>query len=137
MNSNDGMILWILGGAGVFLLYSAYVNQEPQALLASQLEGTAANAPISNYTGSRKVATATTPDGKTHNTEPGDGGYITGDPPSSRLQEGYTPGGIVPSGYRQDISGTYNMVDSTGRLIGVIPNQYQRTPQLYIPPVSA
>lgn len=138
MNSNDGMVMWLLGGAGVFLLYSAYKNQQPQALLASHINGTPANAPISNYTATQ-VPTITGPDGKTHNTAPGDGGYITTEPPSSRLIPGYEGGsGAVLGGYstRKDISGTFNLINAAGRMIGVVPDNYQKSPQLYIPNVS-
>jgi hypothetical protein len=132
VNSNDGMVMWLLGGAGVFLLYSAYKNQQPQALLASHINGTPADAPISNYTATT-VPTITGPDGKTWNTAPGDGGYITTDPPTPEQPYGsQTPYMLGGYGTRQDVSGTHNIVDSTGRMIGVVPANYQGTPGLYI-----
>lgn len=136
MNSNDGMVMWLLGGAGVFLLYSAYKNQQPQALLTAHINGTEPAAPISNYTATQ-VPTVKTPDGTTHNTAPGDGGYITTEPPTPGNPSGSNPGYMLGSwGTRKDISGTYNLIDASGKMIGVVPDNYQKTPGLYIPAVS-
>jgi hypothetical protein len=129
--------MWLLGGTGVFLLYSAYKNQQPQALLTAHINGTESAAPISNYTAT-KVSTVKTPDGTTHNTEPGDGGYITSDPPTPGNPSGSNPGYVL-GGYRtrKDVSGTYNLIDASGRMLGVVPPNYQGTPGLYIPAVNA
>lgn len=129
--------MWLLGGTGVFLLYAAYKNQQPQALLTAHINGTESAAPISNYTGAT-VSTVKTPDGTTHNTEPGDGGYITTDPPTPGNPSGSGNGGLMLGSWntRKDISGTYNLIDASGRMIGVVPDQYQGTPNLYIPAVS-
>ena len=137
MNSNDGMIMWLLGGTGVFLLYSAYKNQQPQALLTAHINGTESAAPISNYTATT-IPTVKTPDGTTHNTAPGDGGYITTDPPTPGNPYGSGNGGAVLGSYgtRRDISGTSYLVDSSGRMIGVVPDKYQSNPNLYIPAVK-
>lgn len=45
MDGKDGLILWTLGGAGVLLLYAAYANKSPRAVLASTLGTPAAAAP--------------------------------------------------------------------------------------------
>lgn len=124
MNSNDGMVMWLLGGAGVFLLYSAYKNQQPQALLASYVNGQSVEAPISNYGGSQ------TP----RNPAP----YVPA--PGEKGLDTFAHNGLIaPSSTstRQDISGTWNVVDASGRMIGVVPDRYQNTPSLYIPAVSA
>lgn len=44
MNSKDGLLLWVLGTAGVFFIYSAYKNLSPNAVLHSYFTGTPATA---------------------------------------------------------------------------------------------
>ena len=78
MADNRGIVLWTLFGTGVFLLYAAYKNQNPQTLLLNHLNGTTTNQPIS---GNPTVPTITDAQGNTWNTAPGNGGYITTDPP--------------------------------------------------------
>ena len=127
MNSNDGMVMWLLGGTGVFLLYSAYKNQQPQALLASYVNGEPADKPISNYGGSSVPSSATPPSGF-GDLKKGVNGLIPG---------GSTAGlDVSASRLRKDVSGTYYNTDSSGRIGGVIPDSYQRTPNLYIPLVE-
>lgn len=127
MNSNDGMVMWLLGGTGVFLLYSAYKNQQPQALLATYVNGETATAPISTYGVTSPGANIANPNDGTDKT-PGVG--INTFP---TLGTTYGTGGLKT---RQDISGTWNLIDRAGRMIGVVPDNYQKTPNLYIPAVS-
>lgn len=44
MNGQDGLILWVLGGAGTLFLYAAYTKQHPGTVLAKTL-GTVDPAP--------------------------------------------------------------------------------------------
>jgi hypothetical protein len=37
MDGRDGLLLWVLGGAGVLFLYAAYSKQHPGAVLAKTL----------------------------------------------------------------------------------------------------
>lgn len=37
MKGADGLILWVLGGAGVLFLYAAYKNRSPQDVLTGYL----------------------------------------------------------------------------------------------------
>ena len=116
MNTQNGLLLWVLGGAGVLFLYAAYKNQNPQTILANHLQGTAVSNPISSY-GNASVPTAVK-DGKTYNTKPGNGPYITTEPP--------VPGGV---------SGGSNLglyADANGNPVGVIPAVYQNNPNLFI-----
>jgi len=101
------MILWLLGGTGVFLLYAAYINQQPQALITALVNGEKSTAPISNYT-TGTVPTVTTPDGKTYNTAPGDGGYITTEPPTPSRPNG------------TDKGKTGVLMNSRGEIYGVV-----------------
>ena len=126
MNSNDGMVMWLLGGTGVFLLYSAYKNQQPQALLTKYVNGGSADKPISNYGGS-SVPSSATPSSGFGDLKKGVDGLIPG---------GSTAGLDVHASTRQDISGTYYSTDSRGSIISVIPDNYQKTPNLYIPLVE-
>lgn len=127
MNSNDGMVMWLLGGTGVFLLYSAYKNQKPQALLATYVNGKEVAAPISTY-GATATPTPANPDGTA--TEPKRA------EPGAGIDTFPAPRGTGTYGTRKDISGTWNLTDSKGMLIGVVPDQYQGTPNLYIPQVA-
>lgn len=43
MSGRDGLLLWVLGGAGVLFLYAAYTKQHPAAVLSKTL-GTAPEA---------------------------------------------------------------------------------------------
>jgi len=47
MGGRDGLLLWVLGGAGVLFLYAAYTKQHPAAVLAKTL-GTAPDASASD-----------------------------------------------------------------------------------------
>lgn len=133
MNQNDGMILWILGGAGVFLIYAAYKNQAPQALLESHITGKPVDKPISNYTATQ-IPTVTDSDGKTWNTKPGDGEWITTDPP---IPGGDPYTGKELAGLRRDITGTWYSTDTQGRIASVIPAYYQKNPALFAGTVNA
>lgn len=111
--------MWLLGGTGVFLIYAAYKNQQPQALLESHISGKAVDKPISNYTTST-VPTITGPNG-TYNTAPGDGGYITTDPPTPENPWG-SGGGTMLGG----------LLDSAGKIIGTVPAGYKKSVGTFI-----
>lgn len=50
MFGTNGLIIWLLGGAGTFLLYSSISNQKPQDVLAKYLGSpTAQPTPISTW----------------------------------------------------------------------------------------
>jgi hypothetical protein len=117
------MVMWLLGGTGVFLLYSAYKNQKPQALLVTYVNGSGDAAPISTFGVTTPTTPAATPQGNI--AKPGAG-----------IDTFPAPKGLDTYGTRQDVSGTWNLLDSAGRFIGVVPQNYQRTPQLYIPAVT-
>jgi len=135
---NRGMILWTLGGAGIFLIYAAYKNQNPQTLLLNHLNGSADSNPISKPTA--PVPTITDSQGKTWNTAPGDGGYITTDPPTPAHPYGSGGGGTVLGSYANvapDLNGRYNVIDGNGLIIASVPNVYQRNAASYIPAAFA
>lgn len=129
--NNRGMILWTLGGAGVFLIYAAYKNQNPQTLLLNHLNGTNDSKPISVPT---TVPTITDSQGKTWNTAPGDGGYITTDPPTPGAPAGSNTGPLASyPGVSPGRDGVYNLVDRNGLILGTVPTRYQNSPATYIP----
>lgn len=131
MADNRGLVLWTLCGAGVFLLYAAYKNQSPQTLLLNHLNGGSTVNPIS---GAPTVPTITDAQGKTWNTAPGDGGYVTSDPP---VPGGSTPGYMLGSNHvARDQNGVYNVVDGNGLIIAVVPAAYQSNPSAYHVPVN-
>ena len=127
--------MWLLGGTGVFLLYSAYKNQKPQALLATYVNGTETATPISTY-GKAATATGANPDGTPKKAEPGAGFDTFPTPKKAAPGAGLDTFSMPRTSTRQDISGTWNLIDSAGRMIGVVPADYQKTPQLYIPAVT-
>lgn len=132
MSENRGLILWTLCGAGVFLIYAAYKNQNPQTLLLNHLNGGNAVNPISTPT---TVPTVTDSQGKTWNTAPGDGGWVTSDPPTPGHPYGSTSGGGVLEGYNRvvpDMNGVYNIVDNTGIIVAQVPDAYQHSAGTYI-----
>lgn len=45
MGGRDGLLLWVLGGAGVLFLYAAYTKQHPAAVLSKTLGTDAAATP--------------------------------------------------------------------------------------------
>jgi hypothetical protein len=53
MNSKDGLLLWVLGTAGIFLIYAAYKNVSPGALLSGYFTGVSAvpNAASKGFSG--------------------------------------------------------------------------------------
>jgi hypothetical protein len=134
MGENRGLILWTLCGAGVFLLYAAYKNQQPQTLLLNHLNGSTDSAPISTST---VVPTVTDSTGKTWNTAPGDGGFITSDPPTPDAPYGSKPN-VQVQGFTHvvpDLNGRFNVVDSNGLILATVPDAYQGSAATYIPTV--
>lgn len=45
MESRDGLLLWVLGGAGILFLYSAWSKQHPAAVLGKTLGTATSTAP--------------------------------------------------------------------------------------------
>jgi len=45
MDGKNGLILWILGGAGVLFMYSAYKAKSPKDVLVSVIDGTSTAEP--------------------------------------------------------------------------------------------
>lgn len=135
MADNRGMILWTLGGAGVFLIYAAYKNQNPQTLLLNHLNGSADSNPISVPTA--PVPTAVDNQGKSWNTAPGDGGYVSTDPPTPAQPYGSSNAPMMSYGnVAPDLNGQYNVIDGNGLIIASVPNAYQRNASSYIPAVN-
>lgn len=56
MNSSNGIVLWSMGAAGTLLVYSAYKNLKPQAVLAHYFTGTAYTASDSIQAGKPNVS---------------------------------------------------------------------------------
>jgi hypothetical protein len=66
----NGLIIWLLGGAGTFLLYSSISNQKPQDVLGKYLGSPTKNpTPISSWTDPN--APAGTPGSNSHIEAPG------------------------------------------------------------------
>ena len=59
MDGKNGMILWVLGGAGILFLYSAYKAKSPQEVLRNSLNGATGPqtaTPIQEFPGTRNTS---------------------------------------------------------------------------------
>lgn len=74
MFGTNGLIIWLLGGAGTFLLYSAISNQKPQDVLTKYL-GSTSKTPgaISTWKSPTVVAATGGATGKGSSAAPGAG----------------------------------------------------------------
>lgn len=108
MDSQGGLVVWILGGAGVLFLYAAYSKQHPAAVLGKTL-GTAAG--TSPAAAARDTANGGPVPGSKSPRESADGG----------------PVGTVTRG------GVSYIVDGRGNPVGVVPAPYQGGSKAYIP----
>lgn len=121
MADNRGLILWTLGGAGVFLLYAAYKNASPQGLLVKHLGGPADVAPLSGGVPASPSAPASPAPG-------------TQAPPAGPDAPSWNNDSLASSHIAKDGSGTYYALDNSGNPVAVIPGYYQTHPGLYIRP---
>lgn len=108
MNQN-GLVLWVLGGAGVTLLYAAYKGKSPLTVLTNHVAGGGATpAP---------VPPPATP-APSASTQPASGYSING--------TSYTVG--------QDANGQQYVYDQNGSPVATLPTTYATHPASYIPP---
>lgn len=110
MSGANAVVLWVLGGAGTLLLYSAVKNQSPQKTLLNSINvntNSAAASPVYQSPGGVMKPVAST--------IPGDG---------AATQQGYWQG---PDKY-----GSQNLYSGSGQLIGVVPPNYSQSPGTYI-----
>lgn len=115
MSGTNAVVLWVLGGAGTLLLYSAVKNQSPTKTLLTGLNvntNSAAASPVSNYQAPGTV--------KPVANIPGDG---------SAQVNGYWQGA--------DKWGSQNLYSSDGRIVGVVDASYSKSPGTYIMPQDA
>lgn len=139
--AGKGLLVWLAGGVGVFLLYSAVSDQTPLSLIKSYLGsgspekfpvGGGGSAPtpfkpspsplspfyVAPYTGSpldpNMGLDAPGTNGSKGSPSQGSGSpFETG---------GYTGGGV------------YDLIDANGNNLGAIPAAYQNNPNAYVPP---
>lgn len=132
MANSKGILVWIAGGAGVFLLYSAVSNKTPSSLLLSYLGGgtptpfpTAAGGSDTNYQdplfGPAPPKSMTTP------LKPGQL------PDTGSKGPQYLPDGSQLLSYH-DPNQVYDLIDANGRNLGAIPAAYQNNPNAFVPP---
>lgn len=109
MDAKTGMLLWVAGGAGVFLLWSGATNRTNLGEnLASYVNGKAQPQP-----GAPKA----------------DGSGFD-NPVGGSFAEPSTGG---PNRVQQDVTGTYYIYDSNGNMLEKIPDIYQSRPYSYRP----
>lgn len=100
MNTQNGLLLWVLGGAGVLFLYAAYKNQNPQTILLNHLQGTATGKTANPGAGVEAQA----------KTAPAPAGVSGGAFPGLYADKYGNPIGVIPAGYR----GNPNLYIATG-----------------------
>lgn len=108
--ASNAVILWVLGGAGALLLYSAVKNQHPETVLLSSLQmggNAAAASPIAPNPG----------------TNPEFHG-VASIPAQGNTPQGYWKG--------TDRYGENTLYSGTGQIIGTVPTQYNQSPATYI-----
>lgn len=121
MDSKNGMILWVMGGAGVFLLWSGITNRMDLGKnLASYVNGEKPPAPAGKSSDTYSDGSPK-PDGPGEFTG-GVGGY-------------FGPGNEAPLSTHigQDVSGTYYVYDQNMNIVEQVPDAYQDNPNAYVP----
>lgn len=129
-----GLLIWIAGGTGVFLLYSAVSDQTPLSLIQSYLgsgkpspfavASAAATAPSIDRTPGGLLPPGVLPD-----LPPVAG---PGQTPDTSPKNPYVPGGGSLSSYTG--GDVYDLIDANGNNMGAIPPAYQNNPLAYVPP---
>jgi hypothetical protein len=117
---NKGMILWTLSGVGVFLIYAAYKNKSPQALLVHHLQGGNSATPVAPVAAitSGNLTDAGNP---VNPGTVGNAGQLANSPAYTTLA---------------DYSGQYNLIAPNGSIIAAVPGAYQSSAATYIPPAG-
>lgn len=105
MDGTDGMVLWVLAGAGVTLIYSAIKHKSPLSVLTNHLA-----APSNSSPSSSSDAGTTAPTGTVAPASEGKP-YSVGKAPD----------------------GTMYVYDGNGSPISVLPANYASSPSTYIP----
>lgn len=119
MAGRDGLILWVLGGAGTLFIYAAYKNETPQSVLMSHIGGS--KTPL--------IPISPSPKPDASNSPPGDGFSL------DRSVHSLDNGTKLNSGLATGSSGTINAYDPiTGLALGPIPSIYQHSPNTFITP---
>lgn len=114
MNQN-GLVLWVLGGAGVTLLYAAYKGKSPLSVLQNHVAGTGAATPGS-------PVSATKPVNETLQQE------------QNSAQAAAQPVGAYT--VQSDSTGTQYVYDANGSPVEELPQTYNNHPNSYIPPAG-
>lgn len=137
-----GLLIWLAGGAGTFLLYSAVSDKTPLSLLQSYLGGgtptpfaTAAGASSGGPTFGGGNTQGASPDAvpwlpQLPNKPPA--AAKPGQTPDTSPKQNYTPQGSPLASYLG--SGVYDLIDANGNNLGAIPAAYQNNPNAFVPP---
>ena len=139
--NNKGLVLWTLGGAGTFLLYAAYKNVSPTALLIKHLTNGTVTPPA--------ISGSSQPDSSAPG-GPVQSGGVAGTAPLAPGQTEPFPGQssndgtfvpVTPEAYITGpgyvgMSGTYYSTDSAGNPVAALPTAYQNNPMLHINTVA-
>lgn len=101
----NGLVIWLLAGSGVFLLYAAIKNEQPQDILTGYLGTSTTPKPISTWGGAN---TANTPATGLNSGQPGTfnmwtnstipEGAVDTHGNVSNAPPGYTPATHIPTG---------------------------------------
>ena len=113
--ASNAVILWVLGGAGALLLYSAVKNQHPETVLLSSLQmggNAAAASPIAANT--KTGYEGTNPEFHGSTSIPAQGNPL----------QGYWHG--------TDKNMQNTLYSGTGQIIGNVPTEYNSSPATFI-----
>lgn len=113
MASPNGLVLWVLGGTGIILLYSAYKGQNPLTTVQNSLASEPTSAPNAHDTTNTTVA-GTERYGSTV----------------------YDPAAAGSYSIVSDVNGMSYVYDADGTMMGAVPAAYAGNPHSYIPPAS-
>lgn len=135
-----GLLIWLAGGAGTFLLYAAVSNQTPLSLLQSYLGG-GTPSPFATAAGGGSGPQFGA--GNTKGSSPGPVPWLPqlpNDPPAP-AKPGQTPDTSPKQNYYNGSplasyggGGVYDLIDANGNNLGAIPAAYQNNPNAYVPP---
>lgn len=114
-------LVWVAGGAGVLLIYSAYKGRNPVDTLRSYLGGSAA--PTGTTSGA----------GVTSSTGRSTASSQLGAAPATDTSVGAPPSDVTGASVLSDSLGGSHVYDANGLIIGNLPDAYNNSPGTFIP----
>lgn len=111
--ASNAVILWVLGGTGALLLYSAVKNQHPEKILLTSLQ-----------MGGNAAATSSVGNPAANEGNQGIVHAVADIPAANNTPQGYWRG--------TDKYGTQALYSGSGQIVGTVPTQYSQSPGTFI-----